>query len=513
MNRFVQNRLVLQLLFTFIAVLSVATLSVVLITEAIRGAERVVLGEANRTIATALTELKQQYQYRVSSDSTWPTLPARARDVSLRGIAQTALRSYPGVEGGFYADGGFLGYAFPTHDTGSTKTDVPSAEKNLIVSLTEQSVTGHRMTEKVIRGRTDLLVLGAVPSQDGTAVWAMKRLAGRAAPGAGRRELLLAVLVIAALISTAGTLATGLGLARGVAQIKRGLATLERDFEFRLPERSDELGGISRSINRMATVRRRLEDELRREDRLRAVGRLAAGLAHEIRNPLNSIRLTIQLLERRLAANSIRSEDLQTVRNEVDRLSTLLNDLLDLQRSRQPRPEIQPVVPVLERCIGLLERQAEMQNTRVCFERPQQEIIGLFDSRQLTQTIVNLLLNALEVSPAGGAIHVRAFQEDGTARVEVQDEGPGLNREQQEHLFEPFYTTKPSGTGLGLAVSRELIRSQGGNIFFEPRQTGACFVVELLKSTDARLGATEQLTASSGDATDTATLLRALARK
>lgn len=96
MNGLIQNRLVLQLLFTFIAILSVATLSVVLITEAIRGAERVVLAEANRTIATALTELKQQYQYRSSSDSTWPTLPARARDISLRGIAQTVLRSYPG---------------------------------------------------------------------------------------------------------------------------------------------------------------------------------------------------------------------------------------------------------------------------------------------------------------------------------------------------------------------------------------------------------------------------------
>lgn len=361
------------------------------------------------------------------------------------------------------------------------KTDVPSAEKSLIVSLTQQSVTAHRMTEKVVRGKTDLLVLGAVPSQDGTVVWGMKRLAGGAAPGAGRRERLLSVLVIAALISTAGTLATGLSLAQGVAQIKPGLATLEQDFEFRLPERLDELGGISRSINRMAMVRRKLEDELRREDRLRAVGRLAAGLAHEIRNPLNSIRLTVQLLERRLASNSIRSEDLKTVRNEVDRLSTLVNDLLDLQRSRQPRPEVQPVVPVLARCISLLERQAEMQNTRVCFEPPEEEIRALFDSQQLTQIVVNLLLNALEASPAGGAVHVRAFEEDGTARVEVQDEGPGLNGEQQEHLCEPFYTTKPSGTGLGLAVSRELIRSQGGNIFFAPSQAGACFVVELLR--------------------------------
>lgn len=480
MNRLLQNRLLLQLLFTFVAALSVATLSVVLITEAIRGAERVVLGEGNRVVATAVRELKQQYEYRTSSDSSWSTLPSAARDVSLRAITQTVLRSYPGVEGGFYVDADFLGYAFPTHDTGSAKTDVPVAEKGLILSLTQESLKTRGMTQRVVRGRTDLLVLGAMPAPHGVAVvWAMKRLAGRGASGAGNRELLLAILVLAALGSIAGTLATGLSLARGVAQIKRGLAALEQDFEFRLPEGADELGSISRSINRMATVRGKLESELRREDRLRAVGRLAAGLAHEIRNPLNSIRLTVQLLERRLESNSIRSEDLRTVRNEVDRLSALLNDLLDLQRSRQPRPEVQPVVPVIQRCISLLERQAEMQNTRVYFEPPPQEVFAVFDAQQLTQTIVNLLLNALEASPAGGAIQVRACQDNGAARVEVEDEGPGLNAEQQERLFEPFYTTKAAGTGLGLAVSRELMRSQGGNLILAPSRAGACFVVKL----------------------------------
>ena len=483
MNRLLQNRLLLQLLFTFVAALSVATLSVVLITEAVRGAERVVLGEANRTVASAVGELKQQYQYRVSSDSSWQALPAQARDVSLRGITQTVLRSYPGLEGGFYGDAAFLGYAFPTHDTGSAKIDVPSAERGLIAALTRQSQKTNGTVEQVIRGKTDLLVLRAAPTQDrSTVAWVMKRLAGRAAPGVGRRELLLSILVLAALVSISGTLATGLSLARGVAQIKRGLATLEQDFDFRLPRRSDELGSISRSINQMASTRGKLEFEIRRQDRLRALGRLTAGLAHEIRNPLNSIRLTVQLLERRVQTNSIRPEDLQTVRAEVDRLSILLNDLLDLQRARQPRPDVQPVLPVVKHCIALLERQAEMQNADVCLHNAGEELRAFFDSQQLTQTVVNLLLNALEASPAGGTVHVRTSQENGIARVEVQDEGPGLDPEQREHLFEPFYTTKPAGTGLGLAVSRELMRSQGGDLLYMPSQSGARFIVELPKN-------------------------------
>lgn len=92
---------------------------------------------------------------------------------------------------------------------------------------------------------------------------------------------------------------------------------------------------------------------------------------------------------------------------------------------------------------------------------------------------MNLLLNALEASPSGGVVRVRTSEENGVATVEVEDEGPGLNPEQQQHLFEPFYTTKPAGTGLGLAVSRELIRSQGGNLVYIPQSKGARFVVEL----------------------------------
>jgi len=478
-NRLLQNRLLLQLLFTLVAALSLAALSVILITEAVRSAERVVLGETAKTLAAAIGELDQQYQYRVASDSAWSSLPAAARDLSLRAITQTVLRAYEGVEGGFYRDASFLGYSFPTHDTGSAKIDVPSAERDLIVALAQQSERTHLIAQRVVRGKTDLLVLSAAPNSNGAAIaWAMKRLAGRGAPQ-GQREVLLAVLILAALVSIGGTLATGVSLARGVAEIKRGLSRLEQDFEFRLPERGDELGGISRSVNQMAATRGKLEVELRREDRLRALGRLTAGLAHEIRNPLNSIGLTVQLLERRVDANAIRREDLQTVRAEVDRLSLLLNHLLDLQRSRQPRPEVQRILPVIDHCLSLVERQAEMQNANVRFESREEELDAFFDSQQLTQTIVNLLLNALEASPAGGAIRVSTSRESGRVRVVVEDEGSGLDAEQQQHVFEAFYTTKPAGTGLGLAVSRELMRSQGGDLLYVPGLRGARFVVEL----------------------------------
>lgn len=373
LNRLRQNQLLVQLLFTLIAAISLAGISILVITDAIRSAESVVVGETKQTLTTALKELKQQRQYRVASDPSWSSLPKQAQNVSLRGITDTVLRSYPGVEGGFYArSGAFLGYAFPTHDTGIAKTDVPAAESGLIAALARRSLAAGKPVAEVVRGRMDLLVIAAVRSaNDSTAIWVMKRLPGRAHSNNAAQVILFGILITAALVSVAGALATGISLARGVAQIKKGLAALEEDFDYELPVRKDELGTISSAINRMAAVRRKLEAGLRREDRLRALGRLAAGLAHEIRNPLNSIRLTAQLLEHRLKTGRLREVDIHTVQLEVDRLSRLLNDLLDLQRTRQPVIKFQPVLPPLEHCLTLLRRQAEMQGARLYLVAPE----------------------------------------------------------------------------------------------------------------------------------------------
>ena len=209
MNRLLGNRLLLQLLFTLVAAVSLVALSVLLISEAIRSAQSVLLSEAAQTVGTAIADLQQQYSYRVSSDTSWASLPESARNVSLRGITQTVLRPYPGVEGGFYAPPSFLGYAFPTHDAPNAKTDVPQAERQWILDTALRSLASGALEQQVIRGNTDLLVIQAKPDTNHTtAVWAMKRLAGANRPGFHQRELLLAGLVLAALLSIAGTLAT-----------------------------------------------------------------------------------------------------------------------------------------------------------------------------------------------------------------------------------------------------------------------------------------------------------------
>jgi len=315
------RRLQLQLVLVLLAAISVATLSAILIAGAIRGAETVVVGDTRRTLNAANAELASQYAYRVTSDSGWASLPTTAQDISLRAISQATLRSYPGVEGGFAVGSQILGYSYPTHGSGNPKIDVPEAERSAIENAIHEAEASGK-AERLLRGGRDMVVIEAVAAGDHIN-WTMKRLSGITDPGEKRRTFLLIALVIAALASIIGTLAAVMGLRRGIADIQAGLRRLETDLAFELPVTGGELGNITRSVNRVATARRDLEAALRRADRLRAVGRMAANMAHEIRNPLNGIRLTMQMLKSRLGTGAVRPEDLDLVIGEVDRLNAL----------------------------------------------------------------------------------------------------------------------------------------------------------------------------------------------
>lgn len=480
MKRLFQKRLQIQLLFILLAAVSVTALSGLLIYDSIRSAETAVLSDTHHELAVANHDLGQQYLDRVASDPNWPALPPAAKNTSLRAISEVVLRAYPGVEGGYFAGSQFLGYSFPTHENPAAKTDVPEAEKDAIERTVLQSERASS-TERVLQGGDYLVVIQAQTLVDTNAVaWTMKRLS-RSHASVYRRPLLLA-LVLAALLSVGATLTMGIGLRQGVADIQNGLRALEADFTHHLPERSDELGSISRSINRMAAVRRKLETDLRREDRLRAVGRMVAGIAHEIRNPLNGIRLSMQLLEQRVRNHAIRHEDPELVIEEVDRMEALLGDLLAFQhRSKAQVAQVmdQAVLPVVERCIHLVEPQTSGSRVSIRRAGPEAQLHACFDSRALTQALTNLLLNAIEAAPGNAEVDVELDRDGEFVAIEVRDNGPGLSAEQQEHLFEAFYTTKPEGTGLGLAVSRELVEAMGGRLSYRDGQQGATFVIQL----------------------------------
>jgi len=465
------------LLFVLAAAISVAALTVVLISNAIRSAERVVISDTRKMLSTANLELDQQYSYRVSSDSSWPSLPRAAQDVSLRAISQATLRSYPGVEGGYFSNGDIAGYSFPTHGSGERKIDVPEAELTDIRAAIEGAVrTGHG--EQVLRGSRDLVVIEAVANADHVA-WTMKRLSGLTDPGERRRTVLLVFLVVAALISVAGTLATVFGLRHGLAELESGLARLETDLEFELTPRPGELGRISKSVNRVAAARRKLEAELQREDRLRAIGRLAANIAHEIRNPLNGIRLTMQMLKQKVGREPVRAKDIDLVIEEVDRLNGLLTELLAFRERSTAGMEPQPALPVIERCVQLLKPQADESGIQIHVRAADPDISAPVEPKQLTQVLTNLLLNSIAAISGRGNIDIDVRRNGHSMSIDIHDSGPGVADEDREHLFDPFYTSRPGGTGLGLAVSRELVQAMGGTLTYRDGSPGAIFSLTL----------------------------------
>jgi signal transduction histidine kinase len=477
MNNFFQRRLQLQLLLILLAGVAVAALSVLLIWDSVHNAERVVIGDMGNQLNAAVAELGRQYAYRADSDTNWPSLPLASQDISLRGISQTVLRSYPGVEGGFFLDGEFVGYAFPTHDNPSAKTDVPVAERSIIEDVSRRAGASGSAQE-LLRGGSELVLVEAMKARDPDAVaWAMQRRP-RQSGTTGRRFLLVA-LVLGALMSVGGTLRMAILLRRGVSEIQSGLQGLEKDFNQSLPESSGELGEIAKSINRMAVVRRKLEEELRREDRLRAVGRTVAGFAHEIRNPLNGIRLSMQVLEQRLNGGTVQAQDLKLVMGEVDRMDALLTDLLAFREKKNVDVSEQDVLPVVERCVELVLSPNSRARIRIETSAEQSPLLVRVDSQRLTQATLNLLLNAVEAAGDDGEVVVSLRQIGENVEIEVQDSGPGLTVEQQQHIFEAFYTTKRNGTGLGLAVSRQLVLEMGGDLRYQPEAGRKAFVISL----------------------------------
>ena len=180
MRRLFQSRLQLQLFLILIAATSVAVLSVLLIWDSVHNAERVVIADMRSQMSAALTELSRQFIYRANSDSAWQTLPTSSRDISLRGISEVVLRSYPAVEGGYYENGDFLGYAFPTHDNPSAKTDVPSAERSAIEEVIHEALE-KKTAQRLLPSRGELVLVSAtkISGEDAVAAGARYREPGQ----------------------------------------------------------------------------------------------------------------------------------------------------------------------------------------------------------------------------------------------------------------------------------------------------------------------------------------------
>ncbi len=231
-----------------------------------------------------------------------------------------------------------------------------------------------------------------------------------------------------------------------------------------------EVHALGATFNRMiASLREKatVEANLRRAQRLSAIGTLAAGVAHDVRNPLNAIKLiSSQALDEAESAGGADgpAKALRTIRSEVDRLEDIVSGFLSLAKEEELHKEIQALDPILEECLNLVQKDAESRGVRIAGEFRVRDIELSLDAKKLKRAVLNVLINALEVCPPGGRVRLFSRVTDGACEIEIRDDGPGMTPEALEHAFDPYFTTKPTGTGLGLSITRGIIEEHGGTI-------------------------------------------------
>lgn len=309
------------------------------------------------------------------------------------------------------------------------------------------------------------------------------------------RELAWGVAAIGVVGSLAGVM-LGYGVALRVRQTIRRLQVQLRDTAGKILDTQSEIlvtsDGpeqdldtqirlLTHEVGSVVARLRQRELEVLRSEQLAALGQLAAGVAHEIRNPLTSIKLLVQAAQGPQANARLTCEDLSIVEQEVLRMESALQTFLDF--ARPPRLERRRVdlATLVTQTFELLRGRAAKQRVELRFPPPPSPICREVDPGQLRQVLLNLSLNSLDVLPSGGWLQFDLrCDSQGTAELELCDNGPGISPEMSGKLFQPFQSNKETGLGLGLVISRRIVEEHGGTLEQVPRpQGGACFRLRL----------------------------------
>jgi two-component system NtrC family sensor kinase len=244
-------------------------------------------------------------------------------------------------------------------------------------------------------------------------------------------------------------------------------------------------------------------DERKRIDRLASLGELAAGVAHEIRNPLAGIGTSAQVLRSRLAGDDERVKFADVILDEVGRLEKIIENLLMFARPKQPQLVRHDLRESVQRTLNLVSEQAEKQNVKVEYRWPENLPSVYVDPDQMSQVFLNLVLNGIQAMSGGGVLTLELDTAEKSVpvsagrrrtdqkpagvtrlvdfvRVTVSDTGAGISKEHLARLFTPFFTTKSNGTGLGLSISQAILREHGGSISISSvRGVGTKVVVDI----------------------------------
>jgi two-component system sensor histidine kinase HydH len=272
------------------------------------------------------------------------------------------------------------------------------------------------------------------------------------------------------------------------------LAQRERARNLELQRTAD---GLEESYNKLQAQSERIiaiEEQLRRAEKLSTLGEMAAILAHEIRNPLGSIRGTAEILRDDYPPGNSKHEFIEIQIKETERLNRVVEDFLRMARPQPTEMSHCSLREELETILLLTANDARMHNIKLVLELPSGDLVVRADGEKLRQAFLNIVINALQATPVEGAVTIgvksslppdplRSREGEVFYEIRFSDTGPGIDAETLARVFEPFFTTKPDGTGLGLAISKKIIEGHGGMLAVESEVgRGTTVVVSLPKS-------------------------------
>ncbi len=452
------------------------------------------LRQGQEKLTQAIDESTRRYdRYRQTFEGRPPPLDDLQTRSDLESMLSVSFSSHPGVEGGFWRGlNDSLAYAFPTHDGPRQKKDLPQAELAQIEQVIRDSLDARAPQERRYNGENTSILLHAQPLPGppaGLTVWAMTRAPLNIGASYGRLIFGLGALLLLALGSGVWLLFSLKRWTRRVSALEEALSSkgLE-ELPPLAPTGERELDRIVSAFNRLnarlkvsGEDRARLGRDLARSDRLAALGRMAAGLAHEIGNPLAAMRLRS---ENALAAEPERAQAaLRSILFQIARLEELLAALRLLTRTAEIHPQAVALLPFLQARLDEVAPAANCNSMVLTLDpAPAVDARWHFDEKSLARAVENLLLNALQHSPPGGRIALGAAVTADYCRFLVRDTGPGVAPSQAERIFEPFVTSRAEGVGLGLSLVREIAEAHGGSARFLPPlegSPGATFLIEI----------------------------------